>query len=241
MAIDSTLLGFTEDNGSPSTIATASITPTNTQLIFTCVWNGDNDGAGTADEPTVAGCGATWDVIASIEVDAGSSGWRRVSVFRTTGTSSAGSVTATFDDAQTGAAIAVIEWNTDTSTAGTNGADAIVQSNSNTGLSGTSHNTGLNDFADATNNAAFLAVVTSRNTDPTADADLANIHVGNHTSQNTGWIAAFGVGEDLTPGCSWTSTGFPAGVSVEIAAAVAAAAGGHGHLLSDRRNTLVYA
>ena len=106
---------------------------------------------------------------------------------------------------------------------GTHGSGAIVQSASNAG-SGTTASVTLSAFADAVNNAAFLATMINSNAAITEEGGYTELADLGHGAPNRAVQTEYKVGEDTSPSSTFTSSAWDAiGVEIKMAAAAGAA------------------
>ena len=107
--------------------ATASVTPSAGKLLLLSVHNAV--GAGTANVPTVTGCGVTWVQVATVTT---SGLTQRITVYRALGVPTAGALTIDMAGQTQDRAMWILDEFDGVETGGANGADAVVQSNSGT-------------------------------------------------------------------------------------------------------------
>lgn len=114
---------------------TASVSPsTNALILVTFVARN-----GSSVQPTVSsisGLGLTWEKVTSVGVDTSGASRRTLELWRTMGTPSAGTITITTGESDTGAVWSVDQI-TGVDTSGSNGSGAIVQSATNSDETGT--------------------------------------------------------------------------------------------------------
>jgi hypothetical protein len=207
-----------------TSFSTASITPTANNLVKIAVYLRN----GSSINPTVSsisGNGLTWVKVASVVLDTSGSSRRAIEVWRAMGASpSAGAVTITTTESETGAAWAVDQFS-GVDTSGTNGSGAIVQSVTNkdeTGATNTLTVT-LAAFADA-NNATYGAFADDTGSDTTtAGSGFSKLgDVGDaNANVNTRFTTEFKSSNDTSVDLTWSTNPQSAmgGIAVEIKAA----------------------
>lgn len=148
--------------GSPTSQATASVSPSSHKLLILSVRN-RNATPGAPTTPTATGCNVTWVQIATRQSSAGGDNFHRVTLFRAMGSPTTGAVTIDFNsNAQNS-----IEWSLDefsnVDITGDNGENAVVQVASND-VASTSLSVTLSALSSAKNLAfgfAYLNAITT--------------------------------------------------------------------------------
>lgn len=207
--------GSGQSNVDSTSYTTGSISPTANRLILGAVACSANDAATVA--PTLSGNGLTW---VQIGTDTGTvvGNERRITLFRAMGASpSSGIVTITLSATMLGCAWGFSEV-TGMDTGGTNGSGAIVQSATNSRDANDANfiSVTLAAFADATNNATFIAAVAAANQAMAPEAGFTELFDVTHIDRNMNASGAWRVGQDTTPTISWTNNTVAAAVAVEI-------------------------
>ena len=149
---------------------------------------------------------------------------RRVTLFRalkTTGVS-AGTFTADAAGATQTSWSVVVDEATEVDTTGTDGAGAIVQSDTSAG-SGTTATGNLAAFADAVNNAAFMATMNNLNSPITEEAGYTELADLGHANPTRRVETEYKLGEDTSVTSTFSSAAWHC-IAVEVKAAAGAAA-----------------
>lgn len=211
--------------GAPSGIAVTSVT-SGIAMAFTAgrgylaqaSWYGTN----TNVTPTLSGGGQTWELVAVQHFNYTGSSYVSVAVWRALGVTDTQTITfdwgaTTVDVVQTG----TCEITGDFDLSGAHFSGAITQS-AGGGANSSTPGATLASFADAVNNACFLAAAYIATNGATPDGSLLELRDFAADSLNN--YTAWQLGEDTTPSCSIT-TGSPswAAIAIEIKAAVAGA------------------
>ena len=202
------------DATSYTTTATAGA---NSKLYIITV---ENSKGTTPDLPTLTHSGG----LTCVQILSSPQTNRRITVFRALKTSGVSAGTFTADAAgvtQTSWSVIVDEFD-GIDTSGTDGSGAIVQSAANNG-SGTTASATLSAFADATNNAAFLATLVNNNTAVTEEAGGVWAELGEapHGSPTRTIETEWRLGEDTSPSSTFLSSAWDC-----IALEIKVAAGG---------------
>lgn len=213
MAVTKTDLTVGSNATGTDSANTASISPSANKLILIAVVN--EEWAGTADIPTVSGCGLTWVEIDNRVMNSD----KRLTVFRAMGASpSTGALTIDFATAQDGIAWSVFELgNVDTT--GTNGSGAIQQSVTTGGTSDTNPSITLSAF-DNSNNATvgLFGWGDAFTQNPTAGSGFTEIHDQNVNGVgNTRVFTEWKTTNDTSVDCSVPTFGLNwSGIALEI-------------------------
>lgn len=182
-------------------VTTASITPSRPTFAFIV-----GVSSSVPNPPTASGCGLTWTVERSIALATE----RRLTLFKTTGTPTAGAVTFTFTQSQSGFLYSVFEVE------GADTANPVVQSVAV--YPGTSGNTGTSTLAALGSSSNLHVCATTHRTAQgiTPDADFTELSdtPAYFTSLEVQWAR----GETVC-NPTWATTEFWATASIEIKAA----------------------
>lgn len=212
------------DNGSFTSIVTASISPSANNLILASVTSRRGDGANPS-VPSLSGNGLTWVQVATIIWDTTSASRRTLTVFRAMGSSpSAGALTASWGaEVQTDICISVTQYS-GVDTSGTNGSGAIVQSATNKDETGTATSLTITLGAfGSVNNATFGALADGNGASETASAGTGFTMKGSAqcvVSDALSVYDEFRSDNDTTVNFTWTTGINAGGIACEIKAAV---------------------
>ncbi len=223
-AITATVLTNAVEGADQSSYATASISPSNNELIIATVKNILS--TGSLNTPTCTGNGLTWVQIGHVKYGTAGTPLFAITVFRAMGASpSSGAVTFDFDSQTQDVAVwSVVEYD-NVDTGGTNGSGAIVQAVNGTPTdTQTSYSVTLAAFSDVNNATVGLI----------GDNTTTGIIVGSgfaEQSYDEGLQGQFRNDNDTS--VDWTKdSGHAGGVAVEIKNATQAstASGAHGKM-----------
>lgn len=166
---------------------TASISPTNGALVLAVISTVGNNSAGS---PALSGAGLTWTEVTHVSYDTGASPTDRITVFRGTGTPSAGAVSIAGAGNHTSCQWSIFELT------GQHATTPIPQSPVNTGDAGTAISVSMGAFGSA-NNWTVLVVGRDQGGTTTWDSltDIGTQQTGENTVLNVAYVA----GNDSTP------------------------------------------
>jgi len=194
---------------SASSYVTASVSISANTIVLACV--GSDMGASSPNVPTCTGAGRTWTQVQT-RLSGGTT--RRLTVFRSTGTSPA-SGALTFDfggqSQSNGASWSIVEAS-DVDTSGTNGSNGIVQNATNGVDTTTSLTVTLGAFSN-TSNATFGSIFLNGTPGVTPGSGFTELAegTGSRTVQ-TEWKTT----NDTTVDWSWTGNHDSAGIALEV-------------------------
>lgn len=219
--------GSTANQSTPYT--TASFSPAATTEIILGVVS--MQGSNVVADPVLSGLGMTWSVLRELEWNNDVATAWLVLGEGTPDASGTISIDPDDADAATGALWAFWEFE------GVDTAAPIVQhvADDNGEVAATTYDASLAAFADATNNATFVAVVKNGTAAATEEASngYAAAQTANHATPNTSITSSWKTGEDTTPSMTGSSV-----LHVVFAAEIAVASGGDPEILGDGALTI---
>jgi hypothetical protein len=221
MAVAATNLTTSRSGGDATLYNTASITPGANRLILLAIGQLASS-AGDAVQPTVTGCGLTWELVAS----RGVVGQRKVYLFRSMGAApTTGQITIDYGagNSQLGCDWSVVEF-TGMDTSGVNGSGAIVQAASAAVNPGTGATATLAAFSSA-DNATFSMAAHSIQEATTPGSGFTQIATVSGSSPASSLTTAFRPDNDTTADYSWTTSTSGGVIAAEIKAAVVGGGG----------------
>lgn len=218
MAISASNLTANYSDTDATSYETASISPTTSRLLLLAV-ESLTDISATPTIPTATGCGLTWQQVATVAYDTGSTQRGRLTILRAMGSPSSGAVTISFGQTQASCVWSIDEF-ADVATDCTNGVRAVVQSSTGESSGTDAPSVSLLSFGDATNNATYGAF--SKQGNPSGFTQGGGFTLlGNATSTTprTRLSTEWKLGEDTVVDGSTSGNTSPGGcIAIEIAA-----------------------